>query len=505
MTRTLSRLILLLLLAPHALADARPIGERWYIVELAGARAGHMHERTETLASGDVRVTSTMDLAIARGPATVSVTVKAESLERADGEPISMRVEQRLGAAALSTEVTFEGRKATIVESQFGQKGAPRTIEISRDALMPGAMSRELERRIAAGENIITISGVDPMSASVVESTYTRGEREIIDAAGRAAPATRWTVEQSAMPGIRTTYFLDDEGEMIRGEIALGGISLSMLLAEKELALADVEPAELLVSTLVTPDRPIENPRAARSASYILRTVDSAMPDLPAWGTQTTQRINEGAVRVLVSTSLAGDRATQTERQEALRPSVMIDSDDDEISALAERATRDIRGALLDDLREVARSCGRFVHSFIDEKSLDVGFATASEVARTRQGDCTEHAVLLAAILRARGIPSRVVSGLIYVDEFVGEKGVFGFHMWTQALLPDDNGVERWVDLDATLPDAGFDAAHIGVAVSTLGGSDRVNTMAAVAPLIGSVSIEVERVRSEQPADTIAR
>ena len=47
-------------------------------------------------------------------------------------------------------------------------------------------------------------------------------------------------------------------------------------------------------------------------------------------------------------------------------------------------------------------------------------------------------------------------------------------------------------------------AATSGVAVSTLAGSDRVNTMAAVAPLIGAVSIEVERVRSEQPADTIA-
>ncbi len=496
---------MLLILAPHAFADAKPVEDRWYIVELAGARAGHMHERSETLPGGDIRLTSTMDLRIARGPATVEVSVNAETLERADGEPVSMRVEQRLGAALLLTEVSFDGRKATILESQFGQKGQPRTVEIDDGALMPGAMARELERRIAAGDDVIILSGVDPMSASVVESTYTRGEREIITAAGRAAPATRWTVEQSAMPGVRTTYFLDDEGETVRGEVALGGISLTMLLAEKELALAEVEPAELLVSTLVTPDKPIERPRAARSASYVLRTTEGAMPELPSWGTQTTNRISPDAVRVLVSTSLPGERATAAERRDASESSAMIDSDDEVIRALAVDATRDIRGALLDDPLEVARSCGRFVHSYIDRKSLDVGFATASEVARTKQGDCTEHAVLLAAILRARGIPSRVVSGLIYVDEFVGERGVFGFHMWTQALLPDDDGVERWVDLDPTLPDAGFDAAHIGVAVSALSGADRINTMAVVAPLIGSVSIEVERVRAEQPTGTIGR
>lgn len=142
----------------------------------------------------------------------------------------------------------------------------------------------------------------------------------------------------------------------------------------------------------------------------------------------------------------------------------------------------------------LAERMRRHVHGHINRKSLDVGFATASEVARTREGDCTEHAVLLAAMLRAAGIPSRVVSGLIYVDEFVGQKGVFGFHMWTQALLPGPDGEGVWVDLDATLDRLPRDATHIGVAVSTLEGSERVNTMAAVAPLLGALSIEVERV-----------
>ena len=41
--------------------------------------------------------------------------------------------------------------------------------------------------------------------------------------------------------------------------------------------------------------------------------------------------------------------------------------------------------------------------------------ATAAEVARSREGDCTEHAVLLAALARARGIPARVAMGLVYV------------------------------------------------------------------------------------------
>ena len=69
------------------------------------------------------------------------------------------------------------------------------------------------------------------------------------------------------------------------------------------------------------------------------------------------------------------------------------------------------------------------VHHYIDDKSLGVGFASASEVCATREGDCSEHAVLLVALLRAAGIPSRAVSGVVYVDSFVGERQVFGFHV----------------------------------------------------------------------------
>ncbi len=485
-------LLVVVLLAARAFGAPEVVEERWYLVELAGAKAGHMVERTERLDGGDLRVTSRTALSIARGPAEVEVTIEAQSVETEGGDPVSMRVEQRLGAALLSTEVTFDGATATVVESQFGQQSEPRTIEIDGGALMPAALSRELERRIAAGEDRIALSALDPMSMSVVESVYTRGERSVVNVAGRAAPATKWTLTQSVMPGVETVYYLDDGGEMVRGEVAMGGITLTMVLTEKELALADNAPAELLVSTLVTPDKPIKNPRNLRSASYVLRTTAATTPGLPSWGTQSVESIDGSAVRVRVSLDAPGATATAQERADALAPSAMIDGKDAEVAALAERAGRELRGALLDDPTEVARACRRFVYSYIDEKSLDVGFATASEVARTKQGDCTEHAVLLAAILRARGIPARVASGLIYVDEFVGQKGVFGFHMWTQALLPDEDGVERWVDLDATLPEQDYDATHIGVALSDLRGGERINTMAAVAPLLGTLLIEVE-------------
>ena len=110
--------------------------------------------------------------------------------------------------------------------------------------------------------------------------------------------------------------------------------------------------------------------------------------------------------------------------------------------------------------------------------------ATASEVAESLSGDCTEHAVLLAAMLRARQIPSRVVVGLVYAEKLEA----FGGHMWTEAYLDG-----HWLPLDATLGMGGIGSGHLKVADSSL--LDNAPTpVAALLPtmhLWGGTKIEV--------------
>jgi hypothetical protein len=104
------------------------------------------------------------------------------------------------------------------------------------------------------------------------------------------------------------------------------------------------------------------------------------------------------------------------------------------------------------------RALESFVRSYIRTKSLGVGYASALEVARTPEGDCTEHAVLLAALGRSLGIATRVVDGLAYAPGFAGKDRVFVPHAWVQAWIGG-----RWQSFDAALP--GFDAGHIALAV----------------------------------------
>ena len=114
------------------------------------------------------------------------------------------------------------------------------------------------------------------------------------------------------------------------------------------------------------------------------------------------------------------------------------------------------------DAAEAVSKIEAFVADYVDDKNLSVGYASAVEVAESRQGDCTEHAVLTAALCRAVGIPAQVVTGLAYVDEWQTVQNGFGGHAWTQAYVG-----EKWVGLDAAFKGTGrggYDAGHIALA-----------------------------------------
>ena len=75
--------------------------------------------------------------------------------------------------------------------------------------------------------------------------------------------------------------------------------------------------------------------------------------------------------------------------------------------------------------------------------------------------------------------------GLVYAETFLGHEDIFGWHMWTQALIDG-----HWVDLDATLGRR-YHAAHVLTAVSSLekGGMDA--TFASTIMLMGNLEIDV--------------
>jgi len=126
----------------------------------------------------------------------------------------------------------------------------------------------------------------------------------------------------------------------------------------------------------------------------------------------------------------------------------------------------------------------QYVYEELKKKNFSTALASAAEVARSLEGDCTEHACLLAAMLRAKKIPSRVAVGLVYSEQLAA----FGGHMWTEAWLDG-----QWIPLDATRGQGGIGAGHIKLTDSSLAdeGPAPVTSFLPLINVLSNVTLDV--------------
>ncbi len=158
--------------------------------------------------------------------------------------------------------------------------------------------------------------------------------------------------------------------------------------------------------------------------------------------------------------------------------SFVIDCDEPVFSTLAQA----LRGKEGTTVAARVAALVKLTRDHISKKTLQRGFDIASVVARRREGDCTEHATLLAALARREGLAARVVLGFVLLEWSEKTPSLLG-HAWVEvhdgrewitadaALDPESvaqiGGLERMTYLPVQLlsrEDAGF---HVGLTAQT--------------------------------------
>lgn len=464
--------------------------EFWYTLWIDGVRSGY--SRHAVIVAEDRITTETRtSLSIKRGPVDMTIIMDSAFVESHDGEPIWASSEQRIGALPTKTMVEFKGDELEITRVQ-GRTTATETVKAPTEPwLPPAAAERYTRHRMRANASEIVVRTLDP-ATGLVPITVTlfdfKDDTELV--AGHTIQTRLSRATTSYMPGVETVQEFDLEGVPVRTQTEMAGMRIDSVISDERTALAEVKGgAEVMARSLIKPDRPIKKPRSLEKSSLLLSISSGTMPELPSAGSQRVESIDARTSRLIINTVSPAPAPQSDITNAALTAStLMCQSDDELIRELTLRATAHAGP----DKAKRAEAIRRFVRSYLNRKSLDVGFASASETARSRAGDCSEHAVLLAAMLRADGIPARGVTGLVYVDEFLGESGIFGYHMWTQALLNID-GAPTWIDLDAAIDDThAFDATHIACSLVTYADSETIEAFQAIIPLMGSLDIKVE-------------
>ena len=282
------------------------------------------------------------------------------------------------------------------------------------------------------------------------------------------------------------TMWADASGQILKAEQQTFG-TLVTYRTTKEGALAPGGPIQfdLITGTVIKTTRPIPNSEQTRRVKYRLTFSGGDIAQtIPSDARQTVQQdINQESAILVVNSSgpLDGQPGPADVDAQYLKPNVLITSEDSRVRSLAQRATRGVV-----DPWEKAQRINRWVIENIRDKNFGVGFAAASEVARNLTGDCSEHAVLMAAMCRASAIPARVVIGLVYVERQQG----FGYHMWDEVYIN-----QRWVALDPSWDQTTVDAAHIKLSESSLEGVAPFESFLPILKVSGKLQIEPLELR----------
>jgi transglutaminase-like putative cysteine protease len=285
------------------------------------------------------------------------------------------------------------------------------------------------------------------------------------------------------------TLWLDRDLRPARSQVELPGLGKVVFLrASREIATSEdgrvATVADIGISQLVWLNRRIPRAHDTRSVVYRI-TVKGDDDPASAFARDDRQKIEnvKGSsfeMRVRAIREAPSEGATGQPKSEFLESNSFVNSEDARVKQHARSAV----GGETDPWKKAVR-IERWVHNHIVDKNFTEALATADEVARTLEGDCTEHAVLTAAMCRAEGVPARLAVGLVYVES----RGMpsMGFHMWTEVWIKG-----QWLAIDSTLARGSIGAAHIKVFDHSWHDVSAVTTpLLAMTRVVGKVSIEV--------------
>lgn len=467
--------------------------DEWYVINISGQKSGHAHNTMERAGSKDgdiIRSKTEMTIAMKRLGEGVQVSVTQRYEETLQGEPLGFSNTMRLGMLPMTTRGVIKDGKITITSAQLGQQAQAKTYDVPQGAMMSWGIYRQTIKKGLKPGTSYEYSMYEPSMApdQLLPAKVEIQERELIDLYGRKVETVRakQTMTMKNMLGqetdIETTTWMTDDGNVLRMRMPfdLMKTTIELIACSKSVAMAPNDPAELMAETLMAVDQPVDRtaPRLRYRLSLKDRSATIRLPKLPETDIQKidARSSDQTEIRLTISRPAPhgegrpNSELSADERKDYLAASPLLNHEDPVVKKLARQAAGDEK-----DPWKLADKLRRFVTEYVSTKGLSVGFATASEVARSKEGDCTEHGVLLAALGRAVGIPTRLVTGLVYVDDYQRNLHVFGGHMWTQFWIEG-----RWVDLDAAQRQTEVDATHIAFSISdggNMGVADLVNSL----------------------------
>ena len=451
MRRVLLALVpaLWLAMAPAARA-AEPVQIDWMAVLLGGRKVGHI-EVERSREGGVLTTTQTLAIDFSRAGKPLHLSNTSVSIEGPDDEPLGFAARTRMSSTSSTVQASRDPAGHYQVTTTVGGHSRVAVMDWPTGALLAEGQRRAI---VGVGRDPGThyqLAEFDPSSQQVIDvQVAILGDETVALPGGAVTLSHQQQTLALAHGSQRLDLWVDARGIARKGLMNLLGQPLEMLACDRACALAPNQPVDMFRAATIPSPRLLPAYVRAVPMSYRVHVSGGVGQVFIQTDEQQVVALGGDDWLVEVGGPHAGRQAPPQPSDRA--PNAWLQSDAPAIRQLAAQAVGDAQG----DLARMRR-LREFVSQYITTHGLDVGYASALEVLDSRQGDCTEYAVLLAAMARSQGIAARVVSGMVYADRFAGADRVFVPHEWVQAWVHG-----RWQSFDAALRH--FDYSHLALA-----------------------------------------
>ncbi|MCR9200855.1 MAG: transglutaminase domain-containing protein [Planctomycetaceae bacterium] len=459
--------------------------DAWYVVEFDGKRVGYEHLRWGPAATDAnlLRCDRRTQIQLSRFGTDLNISARLSTLQDTEGRLLEFelsRVDRSGVRLQRSGKYVQKERLFLVSETKTGSTETKR-MAVGGDVWSP-VMSLWMPARVGPQQRRVTHPVFFPESLGVsgIVTEYRTGN--MLKLGGRRLPVQRLNFYPDGDPARLTTLSFDESGQVLQQEKRVFGGVLQIRKASADQALtASRESVDVDVQSLIPIDGNLGRTNVQRTVDLQLIVASGAIDDLPVTADQVARRIS--ASELVLTLSLPDpDRLLPAGAGQApavfLQASRWMPLDDPALQKMAM-----LGAGATSDAGLICRRLERHVHRQLRRAPFETSLLTADEVARNLRGDCTEHAVLLAALLRIKGIPSRVASGLVPVARGYGFQG----HTWVEARLGDS-----WVSFDSAAP---MNLVRIKLADSSLDDSmtGGIGLFLPVLDLVGRTKIHVVR------------
>jgi hypothetical protein len=454
--------------------DGTLLFDYWFVAAVEGRRIGYLHWTGREVMKNGMKLwqgTKYQNFTIARFGQTVGQWGEESTVETPEGEVLVTSMRQGIGrdqALALTGVVngkTLEVRGEGMAQGANSTPWPGGVVGITREPKL------FKEKALKTGESFEYLTYV-PQVNRVVKTTTTLEAEETLALWPNTAPRRlmRFVSKMEPVGNFRlppATCWCDAGTlEPLRVEFkfpGLGGRVTFLRTTEKAATEPVSDPFEIFNAQSIALERPIPGIHTKASVVYKVSIPDDDDPAsvFPSDARQEVKNLDARAktLELHVSASRGPARGVAplpVPGKEFLGSSYFINWDNDGVKGHARRSVAGLAATASD--WEKARSIERWVNQNMKAVEFSQAMATADNVARTLSGDCTEYAMLSAAMCRAVGVPSRTVLGLVYAPDHRTGKPFLAYHMWHEVFAEG-----QWLPLDSTLGQGGVGPGHIKI------------------------------------------